>query len=124
MDHSGEQSGSAQSASSKRAREAFAREEARHLWMSRLTTFALILVALGICAVIAANNLPEYREWRRLENEYAEVLKLETQVLEEREERQSTRKALQSDEEYLQLIARDKLDRALPGETIIRIERD
>lgn len=79
---------------------------------------------MSICAVIAATNLPEYREWRRLQNELTEVKQLEAEVREVRERKQSEREALQQDEEYLQLIARDKLDRALPGESIIRIERE
>ena len=117
-------SSSAQSAAAERAREAFDREEARHQWTSRLLTFAFVLLAMSICAVIAATNLPEYREWRRLQNELTEVKQLEAEVREVRERKQSEREALQQDEEYLQLIARDKLDRALPGESIIRIERE
>ena len=92
-------------------------------FIAGLSRFALILVALGICAVIVATNMPEYRELLRLKAELQDVREMEEETLLEKDRVQSERIALQTDEEFLQLRGRDLLDLALPGETIIRIER-
>ncbi len=92
-------------------------------FMQALSRFSFILVACAICSVIVATSMPEYRELRSLENTLDDVKAMEAETLERMEQAKSERVGLQRDEEYLETRARDALDVALPGETIIRIER-
>ncbi len=66
-------------------------------------------------------------EWERLRAEDEENARLEQRrdtLLEEKESKWEERRRGAGDREYLELIARDRLNLQLPGETIIRIDRD
>jgi cell division protein FtsB len=79
-----------------------------------------LLLLLGILRLFQ----PETAKQRRLNAELAQVQALKT----EREARVAALRQefdlLKSDREYLETIARDRLDKAREGEYIVRIERE
>ena len=92
------------------------------LWQ-RMSRVMEVLLYILILAAIMRLFWPEVEKQRKLNAELAEV----EQVKSEREARVAELRQeyglLKSDREYFETIARDRLDKALPGEYIIRIER-
>lgn len=81
-----------------------------------------VLTAMG-CLAIAILALPQVRELQRLETELKQVeaREQETMALKDRKSRELA--ALRNDPEYLELMARDRLDLYEPGERIFRVKR-
>ncbi len=82
-----------------------------------------ILFGLGLCSIILASTKPQMNEVVRLEKELVEVEKQEKDIFLEKDRVEQQRQALRSNPEYLEMIARDKLDLQKEGETVIRIQR-
>ncbi len=87
--------------------------------VNRLLTFVVILVTLGALGV---SFIPVLHKTRELE----ETLRVRNQELEAeiliQKKRSRELQLLQSDPDYLETIARDKLDLMKPGETILRLD--
>lgn len=87
--------------------------------VNRLLTFVVILVAL---AALGLTCIPTLNKTRELN----ETLKTKRQELQAevllRQKRTRELRLLQSDPNYVEAIARDKLDLMMPGETIVRLD--
>ncbi|MDE0825371.1 MAG: hypothetical protein OSA48_01020 [Akkermansiaceae bacterium] len=83
-----------------------------------------ILILMG-CVAISLLAMPQVRELRRLEEEQAEALAREQETMARKDRRSRELTALKSDQDYLELIARDRLDlyEAGAGETPVRMIR-
>ena len=91
------------------------------IWHS-LNKLVFVLIVLCVSIPIAYSFLPEVSK-RKEQSQRIEALKVELEkqrALLTRYEREKM--LLRSDPEYVGLIARDKLDLMLPGETIYRME--
>lgn len=82
-----------------------------------------LLIALIICGAVALMLMTFYPEWKKL-SAMRQSLKKDRQELTELQGRATHRERefylLQHDKEYLELIARDRLDLMKPNETIFR----
>jgi len=81
-----------------------------------------ILILMG-CAAVALLAVPQVHELRRLEQEHAQSLARERETLARKDRRMRELTALRSDPEYLELVARDRLDLFEEGETPVRVIR-
>lgn len=90
-------------------------------WRS-INTVLTILVGVGMMAVLALWIYPEIRKLDHLQSELEskERVLTEQRLLRQDQERQV--QLLRTDPEYIEIIARDKLDLMKEGETIIRLE--
>ncbi len=88
----------------------------------RLNRLLWVLLILTVVATIIGMFLPELEKQRTELEERARLHKLidEQRVLHSRHEREIG--WIQNDREYLETIARDRLDLMKEGETIIRVE--
>lgn len=82
------------------------------------------LILLIICGTLALALMTFYPEWKKLtrmrhtlQREHQELEQLNTQAT----HREHELYLLQHDKEYLELIARDRLDLMKPNETIFRL---
>jgi cell division protein FtsB len=83
----------------------------------------VVSVMIVVCALLTA-GFTFYPEWTRLSDMRADLAKQQTRLadLEKRAtEREQEVHLLQTDREYLELIARDRLDLMKNGETIFRL---
>lgn len=97
------------------------RAQTNGLWLMNRLAFAT-LILMG-CTAIALLAVPQVRELRRLESEYSQSLARERETLAQKDRRSRELDALKNNPEYLELIARDRLDLYKPGETPLRIRR-
>ena len=67
--------------------------------------------------------LPQVRELRRMEGELGTVREREQRVMDEKDRKSRELAALRDDPEYLELMARDRLDLYKPGERVVRVKR-
>lgn len=83
-----------------------------------------ILILMG-CVAVSLLAMPQVRELRRLEEEHAHALAREKETMARKDRRSRELAALKNDPEYLELIARDRLDlyEAGAGETPVRMIR-
>lgn len=96
---------------------------ARTVGIRMVNRFAFaILIAMG-CVAIAILALPQVRELQRLEVELSQVEAREQESLELKDRKRRELSALRNDPEYLELVARDRLDLYVPGEQVVRIKR-
>jgi len=81
-----------------------------------------VLIAMG-CVGIAILALPQVKELQCLEEDLVKVeaRELESLALKDRKSRELA--ALRNDPDYLELVARDRLDLYVPGERVIRFRR-
>lgn len=87
-----------------------------------LNRLILLLICVGLAAVVCLAMIPE---WKRLETLRAGLAaktaeRDQEQALQIKQQREV--QLLQNDPEYLELIARDKLDLMKEGETIFRLQ--
>jgi cell division protein FtsB len=82
------------------------------------------LILLIVCGTIALALMTFYPEWKKL-SRMRHALQQKHQDLEQLQDQASHRERelylLQHDKEYLELIARDRLDLMKPNETIFRL---
>lgn len=88
-----------------------------------LNKVAFACFALLAAATVAVTCLPQKKELRRLDELLDDAGKREQLSLQENDRATRELSALQSDPNYLEIIARDRLDLQKEGEQIIRIER-
>lgn len=83
-----------------------------------------ILILMG-CVAVALLAVPQVRELKRLEQEHAQSLARERETMARKDRRSRELAALKSDPEYLEIVARDRLNWYDPaaGETPVRVIR-
>ena len=89
--------------------------------LANKTAFA-VLIVMG-CVAVAILALPQVRELRRMESELAKVQDREQRTMDEKDRKSRELAAMRDDPEYLELMARDRLDLYKPGEKVIRVKR-
>lgn len=82
----------------------------------------IILVGMG-CTAVGVLSIPQVRALQRLESELVDAEDHERAVLGDRDRKSRELTALREDPAYLELVARDRLDLCLEGETVFRIQR-
>ncbi len=81
-----------------------------------------VLIVMG-CVAVAILALPQVRELRGMEGELVTVREREQRTMDEKDRKSRELAALRDDPEYLELMARDRLDLYKPGEKVIRVKR-
>ncbi|MEO0445561.1 MAG: septum formation initiator family protein [Verrucomicrobiota bacterium] len=79
-----------------------------------------MLIFLGSLGIVAAKFWPEIQKLRRLEDRTAELLRQAHSLELERDRLREEYRLLRDDLDYLEAVARDRLDLAKPGETVFR----
>lgn len=109
---------------STRVPDRFNREPAGLDVWQRLTRVLVVGAFAGLGVLVFSFFSPEWNKLR-LQDEANSGLEMRRDaLLEEKMEKLEERRRGDADREYLELIARDRLNLQLPGETIIRIDRD
>lgn len=80
------------------------------------------LVLTGCVAFLVA-ALPHQRKLEKLRVDLAEARETEQSVIERKDAKERELRAIEKDPDYLEIIARDRLNYYKPGEHIFRIER-
>jgi len=91
------------------------------IWQ-RLSRFLLALVFLLVMAAILSLFWPEIERQRRLDADLDELIAVRDHTLEQRDNLAAKLEWMRTDPEYLEVIARDRLDLHKKGEYVIRIE--
>ena len=81
------------------------------------------LVLLG-CVAVALLAVPEVKKLKHLEREKAYVEQQEVEALERRDQKTREVEAVRNDPEYLEIVARDRLNLHRKGEKVFRINRE
>ena len=85
--------------------------------------FGVCVLALMGCAAFMVAMLPEYRKLEKLKIDLAEVHHMESDVVSRVDAKDREHRAIESDSEYRELIARDRLNYYKPGEHVFRLDR-
>ncbi|MBT8036190.1 MAG: septum formation initiator family protein [Verrucomicrobiae bacterium] len=85
--------------------------------------FALCCLAFTACCAFMTAALQPYRELDKMRQDFSEVQAQERSVIERKDAKERELRAIEEDSEYLELIARDRLNYYKPGEHVFRIER-
>jgi len=80
-------------------------------------------LALTACCAFLAAALPHQKKLEKLNVDLAEVQAAELSVIDRKDAKERELRAIEDDPNYLELIARDRLNYYKPGEHIFRIER-
>ncbi len=81
-----------------------------------------VLIVMG-CVAVAILALPQVSQLQNMEGELAKVQERELMTLDEKDRKSRELAALRDDPEYLELMARDRLDLYKPGEKVVRVNR-
>ena len=81
------------------------------------------LLVLMLCSAFMVAGLPEQRTLEKMKIDLAEVHGSEQYVIERVDAKERELNAIESDSQYREIIARDRLNYYKPGEHIFRIER-
>jgi len=100
------------------------RIEARTEWIRSLNRTIVSVLCLGIGVVVVASAVPERKKLDGKEQELREALAREADVRAEKEADEVEYRALREDPQFLETMARDRLDYCRPGERVLRIQRD
>ena len=84
---------------------------------------ALCGLALTACVAFLASALPHQKKLDQLRLDLDEVLVDEQAAIERKDAKERELGAIKDDSDYLEIIARDRLNYYKPGEHIFRIER-
>ena len=76
------------------------------------------------CFAFVAMALQPYRELQKKEVALSVIVEKESAVIEKKDAKERELSAILHDPQYLELIARDRLNYYKPGERVFRIERD
>ncbi len=90
----------------------------------RLTRLLVVAAFVGVGVLVFSFFVPEWEELRGMDETNAMLERRRDALLERRAENLDEERRGTDDREYLEVIARDRLNLQLPGETIIRIDRD
>ena len=88
-----------------------------------LNRFAFVILVLLGCVAVALLSVPEVKRLKALEAELAYTKELEAEAQARKDQKRRELIAIKEDPEYLELRARDRLDKQRPGEHIFRIDR-
>lgn len=80
-------------------------------------------LALTACVAFLAAALPHQKKLEQLRGDLDDVLASEQSVIERKDAKERELRAIETDSDYLELIARDRLNYYKPGEHVFRIER-
>jgi cell division protein FtsB len=81
------------------------------------------VLALMGCSAFMVAGLPHHRKLQKMKADLAEVHTSENEVVERVDAKARELRAIASDPQYRELIARDRLNYYKPGERVFRIER-
>jgi len=96
----------------------------RSRWLQDLVYVASAVLCLGLGALAVAWALPQRRQLEARELKLMKALKEESAVRKEKEIYEILhRTLLEGDQDYLEIEARDRLDRCRPGERVFRFVR-
>jgi hypothetical protein len=90
----------------------------------RLTRVLVVGAFAGLGVLVFSFFSPEWDKLRFQDEVNSELEMRRDALLEQKMEKLEERRRGDADREYLELIARDRLNLQLPGETIIRIDRN
>ncbi len=108
-----------------KSQEAFAlsdEDDRPDIWQ-RLSRVLVTVLFLLVMAVILSLFLPEVEKQREIDSELAELEGVRDAMRERRQKLAARLEWMKTEPEYLEAIARDRLDLFKPGELILRIER-
>lgn len=87
-----------------------------------LNRLILLLICVGLAVVVGLAMIPEWKRLESMRAALAEKQAARDQELALQRTQQREVNLLQSNPEYLELVARDKLDLMKEGETIFRLQ--
>lgn len=102
--------------------EKLARLEGTTRFVRGINSILCILLAVSFGALIAANAVPQMREYEKLQAKLKITQGHEEEVLEMKEYKQIQLHALREDPSYLEVEARDRLNYYRPGERVLRFD--
>ena len=109
--------------SKKRKNQKFRGDElAINIWQ-RLTRILVFLSIIGISIIVFSLFGPEWDKLQAMDEENANLKKRLDELKLVRVERLQDELHTSNDMEYLEIVARDKLNMKMPGEVIFRIQR-
>jgi cell division protein FtsB len=97
-------------------------ELVRSIWQ-RLTRILIFLSLIGISILVFSLFSPEWDKLQVMDEENANLQKRLDELKLVRVERLQDELHTSNDMEYLEIVARDKLNMKMPGEVIFRIQR-
>lgn len=92
--------------------------------MQQLNMVVFYLLVLLVCSITVVTAYPQLKQLARMEDELGDVMKHEQRAKDRQDQQFREYKALEQDPEFLEIIARDRLDLYRQGETIFRFSRD
>jgi|LauGreSBDMM110SN_4_FD.fasta_scaffold50939_2 cell division protein FtsB len=103
-----------------RPHQSASKREKKTTFLPLINRLLLMLILFGVLALVLMAFYPEWKKLsqmrRALQNDHNELTKLQKETT----HRERELYLLQHDKEYLELIARDRLDLMKPNETIFR----
>ncbi len=90
----------------------------------RLSQLMLVILFLGALGVILRFFWPEVQRARELNADVQDLTAIRDEKAAERDRLRNELEWLRSDPEFLEAVARDKLDKQREGEFIFRIQRE
>ena len=90
----------------------------------RLTRVLLACALLGVGVLVFSFFVPEWEKLREMGEVNAELEARRDTLVSRKIEVLDNERRAQADRDYIEIIARDRLNLQMPGETIIRIDRD
>ena len=100
------------------------RIEAQTEWLRNLNRTFVALLVLGIGVVVVASAVPERRRLAEKEQELRETIAREREARSAKDASEVCFQALKDDPQYLETVARDRLDYCRPDERVLRIQRE
>ena len=97
-------------------------EPVLNIWQ-RLTRILVFLSIIGISIIVFSLFGPEWDKLQAMDEENANLQKRLDELKLVRVERLQDELHTSNDMEYLEIVARDKLNMKMPGEVIFRIQR-
>lgn len=92
--------------------------------MKKLNQFTFCLFIAALCLGVIVSRLPHFKDLEKMEAELAEVKQREADALARKDQQEREYRALEQDPNYLEIMARDRLDLYKKGEKIFRFQRD
>lgn len=89
----------------------------------RLTQLVGVVAMAGVGVLVLSVFVPEWDKLRQMDEVNERLAQRRDSLIEQKSERLHEEQRGRADQEYIELIARDRLNLQRPGETIIRIDR-
>lgn len=100
------------------------RIEARTEWIRSLNRMVVAVLMLGLGVVVVASAVPERKRLAEKEQQLRQANVREAEVRAEKEAEEVHYQALKEDPQFLETMARDRLDYCRPDERVLRIQRE